>query len=560
MTTAAQTTTPLPLSLRILSLRPTQPTITTTIAHENATTTTTTTSVIPACAVCQERPSQYTCPRCHILYCSVSCYQQHGIGRSDKDDVVNTNSDDDGRRRRSGGCTEEFYENRVVQITQLEVKERLSPQMRRDCDMFLRSNSDILYRNDNNNDNDNDEIRLDRSHTGSTNTNDFCVTPPHDRLNRDELLQLWSVLEQWEDYQQSNNQHGIKDDDETMLFDQMLQQQCSTHVQHVIRQTMRNLSIHPSCPSGGTTDRVQAAAAAAATTEWILEPWSPWWRPHVHRPLVLRPPHTDDDECETNDDDDNDDDNDEVVEQETFPFTTEETRIVEEHIHTLDERMMKLPRFSTLYRMKQFASDVDANLQQLPLLQFNLVDILYSTIFTLRLYHGVNNVLQQDMAIDAAMTLVSGSAVLMKDMRYTTLESVLIECNSIDRRNVDAATELSRNSVDNGSVLPRALLIQDVALTYRNDRLVMRALFEATDILKAAVSELKSSIQSSDTMAAIGHTEQRNHLQRIYKKLQFYLSWIVATKDLCKGAWPYARLSTDIQLWIEAWHIPTIDI
>ncbi|KAI0030347.1 hypothetical protein K488DRAFT_54431 [Vararia minispora EC-137] len=32
------------------------------------------------CKICRDSPSKYSCPRCHILYCSIPCYKTHNGG------------------------------------------------------------------------------------------------------------------------------------------------------------------------------------------------------------------------------------------------------------------------------------------------------------------------------------------------------------------------------------------------------------------------------------------------------------------------------------------------
>jgi hypothetical protein len=43
-----------------------------------------------ACTICKAKASKYTCPRCFLRYCGVTCYQQHGTQ-----------------------CTESFYKEQV---------------------------------------------------------------------------------------------------------------------------------------------------------------------------------------------------------------------------------------------------------------------------------------------------------------------------------------------------------------------------------------------------------------------------------------------------------------
>ena len=61
------------------------------------------------CSVCKSNESRYSCPRCEIPYCSLTCYKKHG-NRSDDDST--------------SICTENFYQSRVTDALKLQVKEK----------------------------------------------------------------------------------------------------------------------------------------------------------------------------------------------------------------------------------------------------------------------------------------------------------------------------------------------------------------------------------------------------------------------------------------------------
>jgi hypothetical protein len=183
----------------------------------------------------------------------------------------------------------------------------------------------------------------------------------------------------------------------------------------------------------------------------VVKPWSPWWGSSLLGEI-----------------DDNDD-------EKVGPG--------------LDERLLQIARFSKL-----------SSKEAPPCLAFNLVSILHAITHTLRLYGGHDNAL----CLEAAETLVSQSPVLSKDVRYDSLQQVLMEHGSSD-----------------GDVV--ALLV--------NQRHVAHALFDGMDILKAAQKE----------------TNDRQRLKMIRKKLEFYLSWSRRVD--------FQTLSATIQTWQDEWKL-----
>lgn len=220
--------------------------------------------------------------------------------------------------------------------------------------------------------------------------------------------------------------------------------------------------------------------------ELVLEEWYPWWR----RQLVS---------TATSDED---------VPSSSVPEKT------------LDEQLLNVPQFSTLFRKGNP-----------PNLLFNLVEILYSICWTLRLYHGKKNA--TFLSIDAITTLISSSSVLNSDARFTKLEQVLSDC-----------TALSTKEYPAGCNEHWTVLAEDVALILGSQRLVGRALLEASDLLKEASKQTKKQIAHRDGERGEGPSTR---LRRIRKKVDFYLSWSQQATFLgtdCKE---------EILAWIEQW-------
>lgn len=221
--------------------------------------------------------------------------------------------------------------------------------------------------------------------------------------------------------------------------------------------------------------------------DWFLEPWHPWWRQELVGYAQDQ------------------DNNDEALEENEFKGKT------------LDERLLEVPSFRSLQPTKK----------DLPDLGFNLVSILYGISWTLRLYHGVENAKQVGM--DAASTLVQSSTVLSSDARFSALEEAM-------HASAVASTQ-SYQGGKSGCNTSWNILAQDAALIYRYRRLVGRALLEAIDIVRVALSALKKE----------GDAEGASRMRRTRKKIEFYLSWSLEQSTLC------ASISENIEAWINDW-------
>ena len=202
--------------------------------------------------------------------------------------------------------------------------------------------------------------------------------------------------------------------------------------------------------------------------DWLLEPWHPWWRPRLARSA-----------------EDTDTDDDESSAESTFP--------------TLDDRILQIPRLN--------ATKVPPH----PLLQYNVIDLLYSVALTLRLYHGLDNALET--AGSAAVTFLESSKVLSHDARYTSVAEALASCVCVD---TDRRSRTSPSMKTATTTTPWEVLVGDVALLCRNRRLLARALLEASDLFVAATATAKAEKAGK---------ELKMLLKLSWKKLQFYLSW-----------------------------------
>jgi len=94
--------------------------------------------------------------------------------------------------------------------------------------------------------------------------------------------------------------------------------------------------------------------------EWLLEPWHPWWRPELAKPM-------DKDNIEVDEDDEGEDEDEDEEEMESQ----------NQDRKSLDERILAVPSFQSVCPKGTAKPPVE--------LRFNLVDIIYSISLTLRL-------------------------------------------------------------------------------------------------------------------------------------------------------------------------------
>jgi ribosomal protein L20A (L18A) len=234
--------------------------------------------------------------------------------------------------------------------------------------------------------------------------------------------------------------------------------------------------------------------------EWLVEPWFPWWRTEYCSPK-------------------------EEVDAEEDELSSCKTT---KH---LDDRLLRIPPFHTLSP----STTVSTSKVQ-PSLEYNLVNILYAIVWTLRSFHGAHNAVEQD-ATAAASVLMQASTVLSQDARFTTLEQVLIECTRFSAQYASSSDTSATCGDFHASYLTSwDVLALDVALLCSNYRYVARAILEARDIIKIAISHSPKDMKDNQTT-----------LHRSRKKLKYYLSWSKEYGEII------VSLSDGIRTWIQDW-------
>ncbi|GAX21084.1 hypothetical protein FisN_1Lh243 [Fistulifera solaris] len=220
--------------------------------------------------------------------------------------------------------------------------------------------------------------------------------------------------------------------------------------------------------------------------EWLLDPWIPWWMPQF-----------------VPEDQENGHDSD-------FMTGT-----------SLDEYIVSLSPLSSL----RTGPTVE--------IRYNVLEVIYATVWTLRLYYGPNNA--QELAEQAVETLLAASSVLSQNMSYVSLEAVLTHCATTSTHAV-TVNECNTTWTD---------LMNDLVHICMNQRFVLKCFLEAKSIIKQAVIQAKR--QENDKRSNHSRTERKSTLRRISKKIDFYASW-------CKAPSRHmGALGDDIRAWAKQW-------
>lgn len=250
--------------------------------------------------------------------------------------------------------------------------------------------------------------------------------------------------------------------------------------------------------------------------ELLLERWHPWWR----KELVLSK------------EDVHEEDSDGTIGNKT---TTQLSRCD----NTLDGRILLVPNFGRLHKGGASISKT---------LLFNLVEILYATCWTLRLYHGIANASKNE-PVEAATTLVAASTVLGRDARFVDLSQVLTHCTA---SSTGCYGHQRNHQLGVGCNSHWTVLVEDVALLVATHRTVGRTLLEASDMIKGACKQLRTTVRPVEKGKCTDGDDSTmlTNFRQIRKKIEFFLSWsqYTPTTDLFGD-----NLKGEILTWKDEW-------
>ena len=241
-------------------------------------------------------------------------------------------------------------------------------------------------------------------------------------------------------------------EDRSQSFEELMEKQ-PTRIQSILR--------------GALASEAATSQNADFLQEWLIKPWNPWWLPQYSS----------------------------LIEEDEDTDTSCNSTL-------LDDRLLAVPPFRSLSKKGNVFP-----------LQYNLIDILYASVWAIRLYHGVENAVVAGSPRDVHQTLLQASSVLAsttdKPLLYSDLSEVLIECTR-------------RSTASSSCRVPWKVLVQDVGSICSNYRFVARCLFDAEQLLRK---------------------------ERPKRKLQYYVSWALENKDIVSD------LAPKIEEWADDWSL-----
>jgi hypothetical protein len=233
------------------------------------------------------------------------------------------------------------------------------------------------------------------------------------------------------------------------------------------------------------TTEVDSSLRRGELSEWMLEPWHPWWRVELATTAL-------------------------TDEQGDLRLKSEDEGVLD----NLDARLLEIPPFQVL---RPQGKDIPRQLR------YNILEILFSVVSTFALFHGSKNA--KEVPVEASQYLIELSKVLSKDVRYESVQEVLM-----------LVSEAQKCLHAPFSYAMLKSHFEDLAIILGNRRFIGKALLEASDILFAALqTEVKDkAFQKS--------------LQKCQRKLKFYLSW---TLDVNTSN--FEGLTDEIEAWCVDW-------
>ncbi|KAL7472071.1 hypothetical protein ACHAXS_012400 [Conticribra weissflogii] len=506
------------------------------------------------CQICSKNIARYTCPKCQTLYCSVACYRVHNGGAA-FDSFGKQISESEGI---GSICTESFYKNRVLS----EYKSLKSG----DDDAKLHGILARLHRDINDG---LDDLQLKEEslskllREGEENNNylsyfasglNHGAEPRSLQVNRGndsvaeisdgDLAELAAyVLRMGDDGSSSSHNGGENEEINQRIID----------------------SIPPHLLYAFECDLASATALSNNIDQGGLESaWKPFLQNDTPKP-------------ETSDLREKERISQRPDEQKAMnspkkrqkgramtpwwmPFG-EKNFSIDEGTHkdslTLDERILFLRPLPTLHHRTTSIST----------LAYNIVEVLYSTAFSIRatMPFSPNIDYDEDTDIYRASLLLSHSLVLSKDTRY---ESVGDALSSSSEQLINLLRTIPKQNVM-FSQLSWESLTSDVAKLSQNRRYVLKMLFDASDICHTAIVHIKKHLKHTKAMRSEGFTsatedndsmkkefeESKKSYKLALKKIEYFQSWSSSLWTAELGQ----TVSDEAYAFIDNWKLPDIN-
>ncbi len=429
-------------------------------------------------------------------------------------------------RTHDGSCTERFYQSKVNEICHLDVRdERNKSQMK---DILTRSHycddDDGNDNNSNNNSNSNsssnklfqkEDEEMRRGQEGGQNKDTNI-------LSEDELIELATYVLSMKDL----NEHDDINDNQNNT------NKSAHHGNNDNNDNFDNIPQHLRMKFEQAVQR--------GDLSHLISQWHPYWLPdhHDHQSSNM------------------------IIEN-----------VTNDSGETLDERILSIPQL--VKPTTTTTSSSPTSKHPVVKLQYNICEVLYHTVYVLRLYNGsciatTTNNDQNDIILDSATLLYSQSNALSNNKKYLTINEVCMDC-TLQRRGGggNSKSQMNVHNVNGASSIDWKVLLNDLTYICQNKRLVLRVLFDAIDVLNAGIQTLKSNIKSNPKKSSfnarldekIGSDGSHdNHIiKQSYqfkkewklakKKLEYYTSWINIHWDRSI----HEDIVTDVKDWLNDW-------
>mmetsp|Transcript_27230 Transcript_27230/g.33662 ORF Transcript_27230/g.33662 Transcript_27230/m.33662 type:complete len:701 (+) Transcript_27230:45-2147(+) len=552
-------------------------------------------SQVICCPICKNHQARYTCPKCAMPYCSVSCYRIHDVKQQNQRQRQHQQSSSSlspmslnnyDTEFSGGSCTENFYRHKVQEICNLDVQHEDNRMQMKDIltrsfyDTEDKGEESNIYKNsgddkdDGENIGDGDDDDDDDDDDG--NSKILYHQMEKVTLTDDELLELSKHIFLDHDHPYNNN-NDIEDDDyeEDNNYNN---NEDFTNFLEKIPQHLRS--------------KFEQAVQRGELSH-LIQPWHPYWLPNFKSKF---------DTTTVRDD--------VVVNQESTTAAVTTTNLA-----TLDERILSIPNLvrtkmkpSTSTSKSISATSTTTHHVNRTQLQYNICEVLYISTWMLRLYNGGESSLppihlndndddiddddnrKKDdsdsmlIVIHSASFLFSQSFVLANDKRYTNVTEVLMDCTSKSTRyetHIVHGRNIHGNDNDNGhtstyahnhtnNIIDWKVLVNDLIYICQNKRMVLRVLFHVMDIMNKAYKNMKK-VEKQEMISDVNRCGSRNNssssnkrsissslddiwtkkkgIRLARKKLEYFLSWT-------KSNWNDSmsnEITNDAELWIERW-------
>jgi len=454
------------------------------------------------CPTCQQNDARYSCPRCLSPFCSVICYRIHDVPSFHH---VGNRSGDSSSHPMVG---EKYGGGRCTEsFYQERVLEEVQYSTKDQGQ--TRDMEKILERAKVNQSSDN--------HNAQTNDDGHEL-----ELTDEELMELAQYV---------LTQKDIDEDQEVEASFNSVND----------RQDISGENIVDAIPSH-LCQKFEKAANAGLLNHLVGDTWHPFWLPDYEH-------HNDSEPIDS------------TPELSSCPIENETNK----SRSTFEERIISINSFRTFHQSANTAL-TNAQIDNPDTsLQFNTIDILYATMWTLRLYNGStiqsaqpvanqNDMKDEGIIISSAETLLQASFILSSSKaHFTTTSEALMECTLRSEREFKSTNGVGVQSNDN---LHWMALTKDLVHIAQQKRVVMRVLFCAEDILFEGYTILKQQEKAfrknindeyiQDFIKDLRKMKRKFILAK--KKIEFYLSWISSYWDFAK-----TELILEVQRCVRDW-------